>query len=65
MVVGWWIKSNTRGYRDVMPEENIKVGQVEVLNGTLQGNKRRGLVFYNHKVRYEDGKMIHPFTVAN
>lgn len=52
---GGWL-----GYRDVMPEEEYQSWQVEVLNELYRVIKEGGSFFYNHKVRYEDGKMIHP-----
>ena len=43
-----------------MPEEEYQSWQVEVLNELYRVIKEGGSFFYNHKVRYEDGKMIHP-----
>jgi site-specific DNA-methyltransferase (adenine-specific) len=43
-----------------MPEEEYQSWQVEVLNELYRVIKEGGSLFYNHKVRYEDGKMIHP-----
>jgi DNA modification methylase len=58
---GWLVdKVRYKGYRDVMPEEEYQSWQVEVLNELYRVIKEGGSFFYNHKVRYEDGKMIHP-----
>ncbi len=58
---GWLVdKVKYKGYRDVMPEEEYQSWQVEVLNELYRVIKEGGSFFYNHKVRYEDGKMIHP-----
>ncbi|GBC88150.1 Modification methylase BamHI [bacterium HR13] len=58
---GWLVnKVVYRGYKDVMPEEEYQEWQVQVLNELHRVIKDGGSFFYNHKVRYEDGKMIHP-----
>jgi modification methylase len=58
---GWLVdKVRYKGYKDFMPDEDYQNWQVEVLNELYRVTKEGGSFFYNHKVRYEDGKMIHP-----
>lgn len=47
-------------YDDNMDEKQYRLWQVEVLNELYRVVKEDGWVFYNHKVRYEAGKMLHP-----
>jgi modification methylase len=58
---GWLVdKVVYKGVRDVLPEEDYQKWQVDVLNELFRVIKPGGSFFYNHKVRYEDGKMVHP-----
>jgi len=58
---GWLVdKVRYKGYRDFMPDEEYQSWQVDVLDELYRVIKEGGSFFYNHKVRYEDGKMIHP-----
>jgi modification methylase len=59
---GGWLVDKVRynGYKDIMSEEEYQSWQVEVLNQLYRVSKEGGSFFYNHKVRYENGKMIHP-----
>ncbi len=58
---GWLVeKVIYKGYKDKMPEEDYQQWQIEVLNELYRITKVGGSFFYNHKVRYENGKMIHP-----
>ena len=58
---GWLVdKVRYKGYKDFMPDEEYQTWQVDVLNELYRVTKEGGSFFYNHKVRYEDGKMIHP-----
>ncbi|MCS7318158.1 MAG: site-specific DNA-methyltransferase [Candidatus Dojkabacteria bacterium] len=47
-------------YGDDMSEEDYQKWQIEVLNEIYRILKPNGALFYNHKVRYDDGNMIHP-----
>jgi site-specific DNA-methyltransferase (adenine-specific) len=59
---GGWLVSKViyKGWIDKMPEEEYQSWQIEVLNELYRVIKDEGSFFYNHKVRYENGKMIHP-----
>lgn len=58
---GWLVeKVKYAGVRDIMDEAAYQDWQVEVLTQLYRVVKAGGAVFYNHKVRYEEGQMIHP-----
>ena len=59
---GGWLVSKViyKGWTDKMPEKDYQSWQIEVLNELYRVIKDGGSFFYNHKVRYENGKMIHP-----
>ncbi|CUT00900.1 modification methylase [Candidatus Kryptobacter tengchongensis] len=59
---GGWLVSKViyRGVKDIMAEDKYQKWQVEVLNELFRVIKEGGSFFYNHKVRYENGKMLHP-----
>ena len=45
---------------DNMPEDQYQHQQIMVLNQLWRVTKPGGHIFYNHKLRWQDGKMIHP-----
>ena len=45
---------------DHLPEDQYQEEQIEILNELYRVIKPGGSFFYNHKVRWEEGKMIHP-----
>ena len=47
-------------YCDSIPEEEYQRNQVDVLNELFRVTKEGGSFFYNHKVRWVRGRMIHP-----
>ncbi len=47
-------------FADRVPEKEYQQGQVEVLNEIFRVTKEGGSFFYNHKVRWDNGEMIHP-----
>lgn len=58
---GWLVeKVKYKGAKDIMEENEYQEWQVEVLNELYRIIKDDGCFFYNHKIRYEDGRMIHP-----
>ncbi len=58
---GWLVpKVVYKGYKDTMPEEEYQQWQTEVLNELYRVIKEGGSFFYNHKIRYENGRMLHP-----
>lgn len=47
---------------DHLPERQYQEWQVNVLNELYRVTKPGGSLFYNHKLRWEDGVLIHPLT---
>lgn len=47
-------------YKDVMSEKDYQEWQKQVLNELYRVIKPGGSFFYNHKVRYSNGRAIHP-----
>lgn len=45
---------------DNLPEDVYQKWQIEVLNELYRVIKEGGSFFYNHKIRWKQGKMIHP-----
>ncbi len=60
---GWLVKNVVyEGVRDIKDEEEYQEEQVEVLNELFRVTKPGGSFFYNHKIRWERGRMIHPYS---
>jgi len=58
---GWLVdKVVYKGASDNLPEEEYQRIQIEVLNELYRVIKPGGSFFYNHKIRWENGFMIHP-----
>lgn len=57
-----WLVANVvyDGFRDVMPEADYQDNQVAVLDELFRVTKPGGSFFYNHKVRWVGGRMLHP-----
>ena len=47
-------------FQDKLPETEYQQGQVDVLNEVHRLAKPGASFFYNHKIRWTDGQMIHP-----
>ena len=47
-------------YRDAQPEADYQADQIAVLDQLYRAAKAGGSFFYNHKLRYQDGLMLHP-----
>lgn len=59
---GWLVtKEKYSDYDDHLPEDEYQEWQIELLNELERITKPGGSVFYNHKIRWDDGKLIHPF----
>ncbi|MGQ9644798.1 MAG: DNA-methyltransferase, partial [Ignavibacterium sp.] len=43
-----------------MPEDLYQKNQIEVLNEPFRVTKSGGSFFYDHKIRWERGKLFHP-----
>jgi site-specific DNA-methyltransferase (adenine-specific) len=60
---GWLVKTNGYShFNDQMPEEEYQTWQIQVLNELFRVTKPGGSLFYNHKLRWFHGAMIHPFS---
>lgn len=58
---GWLVENVVYdGYRDVLPEADYQQQQVAVLDELYRVTKPGGSFFYNHKIRWERGVMLHP-----
>lgn len=58
---GWLVKDvEYLGVPDKMSEERYQRSQVNVLNELFRIIKPGGSFFYNHKLRWDKGNMIHP-----
>lgn len=60
---GWLVANNGYSdYKDYMPEPEYQEWQINVLNEIYRITKPGGSLFYNHKIRWVKGKLLHPFT---
>jgi len=58
---GWLVdRVKYSGATDSLPEKLYQENQVEVLNEIFRITKSGGSFFYNHKIRWEKGAMLHP-----
>lgn len=58
---GWLVKNvKYAGATDKVPEETYQENQISVLDEIFRVTKAGGSFFYNHKIRWEKGKFIHP-----
>src|SRR3989344_1504646 len=58
---GWLVKNvKYSNASDKQDETNYQLNQIKVLNELFRVIKAGGSFFYNHKVRWEKGIMIHP-----
>lgn len=58
---GWLVKNvKYDSYKDVKPEKEYQAEQIAVLDEIFRITKDGGSFFYNHKIRWENGNMIHP-----
>lgn len=48
---------------DNQPEPNYQGQQIDVLNELFRITKPGGHLFYNHKLRWIDGRMYHPYSL--
>lgn len=57
-----WLVANVKysGVSDRMPEDLYQKTQIEVLNEIFRIIKAGGSFFYNHKIRWEKGRLLHP-----
>ena len=59
-----WLVSNKAytDFNDYIPEAYYQAWQIDVLNELLRVTKPGGSLFYNHKIRWDKGNLIHPYT---
>ena len=59
-----WLVSNKAytDFNDYIPEAYYQAWQIDVLNELLRVTKPGGSLFYNHKIRWDKGNLIHPHT---
>jgi site-specific DNA-methyltransferase (adenine-specific) len=57
-----WLVANVKykGASDKLPEDLYQKNQVEVLDEIFRITKPGGSFFYNHKIRWERGRLLHP-----
>lgn len=57
-----WLVGNVKyeGASDKLPEDVYQQKQIEVLNEVFRVTKPGGSFFYNHKLRWERGYLLHP-----
>lgn len=57
-----WLVDNVKysGATDKLPENEYQENQIRVLNELFRITKPGGSFFYNHKIRWERGIMLHP-----
>lgn len=62
-----WLVTNVKyaGATDKLPEELYQKNQMAVLDELFRITKPGGSFFYNHKIRWERGKMLHPMSWLN
>jgi modification methylase len=56
----WIEKTSTRGYADDMTEPDYLEWLASVASAVARVVRPGGSLFFNHKIRYRDGEMIHP-----
>ncbi len=60
---GWLVKNvQYDNACDKLPEQTYQVQQIEVLNALYRIIKPGGSFFYNHKIRWERGELLHPMS---
>lgn len=58
---GWLVKNvKYSDATDKLPENEYQINQIDVLNELFRIIKPGGSFFYNHKIRWERGIMLHP-----
>ncbi|HEY9283354.1 MAG TPA: site-specific DNA-methyltransferase [Pyrinomonadaceae bacterium] len=58
---GWLVREEQYSdFHDHLPEDEYQAWQIEVLSELFRVTKPGGSLFYNHKLRWVDGTLIHP-----
>ena len=59
---GWMVKEvKYKKHSDKLPEDDYQKQQIEVINEIYRITKPGGSFFYNHKLRWDKGNLLHPF----
>lgn len=59
---GWLVQNNGYShFSDSMSEDDYQAWQIDVLNELHRVTKPGGSLFYNHKIRWVKGKLLHPY----
>ena len=60
---GWLVNGQTySNYHDHKPEDEYQSWQTQVLDELFRVTKSGGSVFYNHKLRWDNGQLLHPYS---
>ena len=60
---GWLVKNvKYDTARDKLSEKDYQAQQIQILNELYRIIKHGGSFFYNHKIRWERGKLLHPIS---
>ncbi len=60
---GWLVKNvQYQSSSDALPEDEYQQQQIAVLNAMYRVTKPGGSFFYNHKIRWERGILLHPYA---
>jgi len=60
---GWLVSNDSYShFDDHLPEETYQREQICVLDELFRVTKPGGSAFYNHKIRWEEGTLIHPLS---
>lgn len=60
---GWLVTNVQYAHSsDRMPETQYQAWQLQVLNEVFRVTKPGGSFFYNHKIRWENGILLHPYA---
>lgn len=59
-----WVDKISHGYSDSMSELAYHIWQSDILYAAHRITKDTGSCFYNHKIRWRDGKLIHPIDIV-
>ena len=59
-----WLVTNEKysHFDDYMPEEEYQAWQLDIICELFRVTKPGGSLFYNHKLRWDDGIMLHPVS---
>ena len=58
-----WVDKISAGYADSMADDEYMLWQKHVLNESLRCINPTGSIFYNHKIRWRDGVLLHPIDI--